>query len=294
MIISRIIGGLGNQMFQYATLRAIELRTGHVSKVDITPFENYGLHHGFELGRIFSQTPIKIASKSDIKSILGWRSSLGMGRIFLRSDMKLFSPKNYITEYSLAFQKEILNIADDSYLAGYWQSEKYFLDVADHIRKEFTFSESLSAENSKIKEEILSANSISLHIRRGDYVSNPTSLAIHGLCTIEYYQTAVAHIQQHVASPTYFIFSDDIPWVKANLGFLKSVVYVEHNKDSQSYNDMRLMSLCNHHIIANSSFSWWGAWLNASPNKIVISPRKWFADSSKHDIDLIPQSWVKL
>jgi hypothetical protein len=123
-------------------------------------------------------------------------------------------------------------------------------------------------------------------------VSNPKNAFI-GVCSLAYYQKAIEYIKSQVKTPVFYIFSDDIEWVKSNLLLDKNTVFVGHNKGTESYNDMHLMSLCKHHIIANSSFSWWGAWLNASPNKIVVAPKKWFA-SNQNDQDLIPRSWVKL
>ena len=281
-------------MFQYAVLRAIQLRTGFTSKVDIALFEKYGLHQGFEIKKIFSQAPISIASSADVNGILGWRSRFGLSKIFIRPDLDLLRPSNFIVEPNLQFQKQVLNIGDDSYLCGYWQSEKYFFDVRDQIRKDLIFSQLIDDVNKEYEKQIASTNSISLHIRRGDYVANPASLAIHGVCSIDYYKLAIAHIEKNISSPIYFIFSDDMPWARSNFGFLNSAVFIDHNKNDKSYIDMQLMSYCKHHIIANSSFSWWGAWLNNNPGKIVISPKRWFADTSKLSQDLIPDSWIKL
>ena len=134
---------------------------------------------------------------------------------------------------------------------------------------------------------------VSLHVRRGDYVSDPKTKAILGVCSLDYYRAAIAHIAERIESPAFFVFSDDIAWAKANLEIPFPCEYVDHNQGQQSYNDMHLMSLCKHHIIANSSFSWWGAWLNPRKDKIVIAPENWFANNEDAK-DLIPPESVKL
>jgi hypothetical protein len=148
-------------------------------------------------------------------------------------------------------------------------------------------------KNQLIAQEIGQSNAISLHVRRGDYVHNSNTLATHGLCSLDYYQTAINYITERVAQPNFFIFSDDITWVKDNLKVDFKCRFVDHNHGTESYNDMRLMSLCQHHIIANSSFSWWAAWLNPNHKKIVIAPRQWFVNDNNVS-DLFPQNWVKL
>jgi hypothetical protein len=151
----------------------------------------------------------------------------------------------------------------------------------------------LSGKNADIAEQIGRVNAVSLHVRRGDYVKNPKTTATHGLCSLDYYHTAIRYIYETVEQPYFFIFSDDMAWVKEHLKIDAPCQYVDHNQGKESFNDMHLMSLCKHHIIANSSFSWWGAWLNSSPEKIVIAPNKWFANQNNIK-DLLPNDWVTL
>jgi hypothetical protein len=176
---------------------------------------------------------------------------------------------------------------------GYWQSEKYFSEFSQQIRRDFSFCKPLSSDNEEFANEINHINAVSLHVRRGDFVNNPTTLATHGLCSLDYYRAAVQYISYRVNQPHFFIFSDDIAWTKENLEIVFPCHYVDHNQGAESHNDMRLMSLCQHHIIANSSFSWWGAWLNPSKEKIVIAPKRWFAKQIDTR-DLLPPSWVVL
>ncbi|WP_126455392.1 alpha-1,2-fucosyltransferase [Sulfuriflexus mobilis] len=292
MIISQIIGGLGNQMFQYAAGRALSLVRGQPLLLDVTGFAGYGLHQGFELQRVFD-CPIGIATEEDVRGILGWQFSAGIRRIVARPGMAAFRRKGFIVEPHFHYWPEIKNVPRDCYLLGYWQSERYFRAATADIRADFSFKSPLVNRNAETAAQIDQVNAISLHMRRGDYVNNPKTSATHGLCSLDYYQAAIKFVSERVEEPFFFIFSDDIAWVKANLKLDFPCQYVDHNHGAESFNDMHLMSLCQHHIIANSSFSWWGAWLNSDPKKIVLAPKKWFAN--KNNIkDLFPPGWVSL
>ncbi len=292
MVISNIIGGLGNQMFQYAAGRALALRQGTDYFLDISGFGNYGLHQGFELQRIFS-CPAKIASRSDVKNMLGWQSSPWIRRILSQPAFASLRRKELLVEPHFRYWAEINAAPANSYLLGYWQSEKYFEDRAAIISSDFTFRRPLDKRNEEIISLINQCNAVSLHVRRGDYAKNPKTLAVLGLCSLAYYHAAVKYVADRIESPHFFIFSDDIEWVMENLRMDFPCEFIDHNKGKESYRDMQLMSLCRHHITANSSFSWWGAWLNPSTDKIVIVPRKWFTNGNSVE-DLFPQTWVKL
>ena len=140
---------------------------------------------------------------------------------------------------------------------------------------------------------ISQTNSVSLHIRRGDYVSNQKTNQTHGTCDLDYYQRCITEIEKEVENPYFFVFSDEIEWVKENLKINHPAEYVDQNTGDKSYEDMRLMSQCKHNVIANSSFSWWGAWLNSYPDKIVFAPKRWFASDKHNTKDLIPEGWKK-
>lgn len=199
-----------------------------------------------------------------------------------------------ILEPHYHYWEQIHSIPSTAYLQGYWQSEKYFSEIADVLREDFKFRQPLSEINAQWADKITQCHSISLHIRRGDYVSNPMTHKVHGVCQLDYYYRAIEYITSLIDDPVFFVFSDEAEWAKSNLEISHPVYYVENNTGQESYNDMRLMSLCRHHIIANSTFSWWGAWLNNSPEKIVIAPQKWFATSDKDDSDLIPKTWIRI
>ena len=180
------------------------------------------------------------------------------------------------------------------YLQGYWQSERYFEQHADALRKVFAFRNAPTGPNADLARQIRQDVSVSLHVRRADYADCTRTRAFHGLCDPDYYLGAIEFIRRQVPRFRLFAFSDDPQWVASTLQpHHPDMVVVDHNRGDQSHNDMLLMSMCQHHIIANSSFSWWGAWLNPDPNKIVIAPRQWFAEAPD-TADLIPKSWIRL
>lgn len=279
-------------MFQYAAGRALALRRGAELRLEISGFEADNVGREFELQRVFAcQT--EIARSSDIDGLLGWQSPSFVRRIVGRSGFAALRCDAFVVEPHFQYWEGLNIVPQNCYLVGYWQSEKYFQDAEQIIRADFSFALAMSKQNAQIGEEMLQENSISLHVRRGDYVSNPKTNATHGICSLDYYRAAVRHMAERVENPHFFIFSDDMTWVKNELALDFPCQYIEHNKGSESYNDMRLMSLCRHHIIANSSFSWWGAWLNPRSDKIVVAPQKWFV---KENIttDLYPPAWIKL
>lgn len=280
-------------MFQYAAASSLAQKHGVPIRLDISDFGRFKAHNGFELNQVF-QLKIPIATIDDVYSILGWQGASAVRRKLALPLFKRLRCKNYIVEPHFQYWQYINDVLAPSYLHGYWQSEKYFADSSEKIRGEFEFRGEMSPANLRVAEKICAAkNSVSLHVRRGDYAIEPRTKAIHGLCSISYYYDAIKYISDRIENPMFFVFSDDIPWVKKNLVIHHARVYIDYNKGVESYNDMHLMSLCRNQIIANSSFSWWGAWLNPVADRIVIAPKYWFAmkvDTS----DLIPNEWVRL
>lgn len=292
MIISNIIGGLGNQMFQYAIGKSLAYKLGDTLKVDLTDFTKYNLHQGFELNKVFNCN-IKVASNLEISKILTWQKYFFIRKIFSKSLFKNLRNKGFVVEPYYHYWQEINNLKGNLYLMGYWQSEKYFIKIKDIIRKDFIFKNLLSDKNKKVAHNISQVNSVSLHVRRGDYITNKKNYFI-GTCDLHYYQKAIEFIKHKITNPFFFVFSDDISWAKKNLPTDLKIFFVDHNNYENSYYDMQLMSLCKHNIIANSTFSWWGAWLNSYFNKVVIAPKKWFADSTYNVEDLIPENWLRI
>lgn len=295
LIIVNLIGGLGNQMFQYACGYALGRDSGLTLKVVTDMFDGYNLHNGPELSRVFT-TSAAVADCRDMQNLLGpWRAPPKVRRWLGHNVLKPLRGRHFIVEQQLRYNKELKNLARCGlYLQGYWQSERYFEKHADALRREFAFRNMPTGRNTDLAHQIRQDVSVSLHIRRGDYANSPKTLAIHGLCGPDYYIRAIEFMHRNVPRFRLFAFSDDPQWVTRMLKPAHpEMVVVDHNPGNQSHNDMRLMSMCNHHIIANSSFSWWGAWLNPDTDKIVIAPRKWFA-TGPDNADLIPESWVRL
>ncbi|MEX3008469.1 alpha-1,2-fucosyltransferase [Hoeflea sp. TYP-13] len=284
-IITQIFGGLGNQMFQYACGRAMALRTGGDCVLDLRDFfagpgQEPGLHH---LNTVSCQLP-----DSEMPPMQSQRL-----RYLLWRGLKL-EPR-LIRQKGLAFDPEILGLDGNYCLRGYWQSERFFADFAERIRQELSVKTEPDDKNAGLLAEIENQPAVSLHIRRGDYVKDAKTNAVHGTCSLEYYSRAAQHIAGHMeAEPVFYVFSDEPQWAVANLDLRFEMRVMDHNDSSRNYEDLRLMSSCRHHIIANSSFSWWGAWLNPSEEKIVVAPNRWFADASMSNPDLIPDSWVRL
>jgi len=289
MVVVRIIGGLGNQMFQYALGRYLSVKNDTELKLDITGFESYKLHK-YSLDAFSIEK--KVAPKNELEGFKKYKAKSGR-RWFLYNKF-VANNSMYFQEKGFAFDPEALRLCGDAYIDGYWQSEKYFKGIESTIRAEFSFVLPQGEKDKEISELIRKCNSVSIHIRRADYVTDAATNNAHGTCPIEYYDKAIKIMVGKVTNPHFFIFSDDHEWVKQNIKINHPVVYIDHNNADTNYQDLRLMASCKHNIIANSSFSWWGAWLNENPNKIVIAPQKWFADTSKNDCDLIPSTWIRI
>lgn len=200
---------------------------------------------------------------------------------------------HFFLEKNFSFDPDYLNLTEPTYLEGYWQTERYFKPFEEQIRKDFQLRSPLTEDRQKNAELIQAKNSISVHIRRGDYVSNKSANQHHGTCSSEWYANMMAKISGQIDDPIFFVFSDDPEWSKSNLPSQWQSVFIEPNQDGCDEQDMALMSLCKNHIIANSSFSWWGAWLCKTENK-VIAPARWFANQNQDTSDLIPSHWEKL
>ena len=292
MIIVGMIGGLGNQMFQYALGRALSVEQNVCLRLDVSGFESYRPHRDFELARVFGVTT-PLCSRRDRVSVLGWRGNDLVFRLFTRRRMALVRGPQLIVEPHFHYWESLPRSQRECYLVGFWQSEKYFSSIAPLIRRDFAFAAPL-AGNSKWVEKMSSCESVSVHVRRGDYASDTRTHTTHGLCDLEYYERAISCIAARVPSPEFFVFSDDPLWARDNIKLGNRCHYVDGNVELRSYDDMRLMSLCKHHIIANSTFSWWGAWLNARQEKIVVAPERWFATDRNDPKDLIPESWIRV
>lgn len=289
MIISKIQGGLGNQMFQYAMGKTYAEKSRTDLYLDLS-FYNQPISKGvtprkFELD-IFDLN-YQVAGTQDLAKFENFS-------YWYRIKRKLGLPVPIY--YREGNNSDILEGKNDIYLDGYWQSELFFKDFSDVIRNGFHFRSSLNEQSRNITSNIKSTKtSVAIHLRRGDYVLSAIANAHHGVCDIDYYRRGIEHLNASVDEPYYFVFSDDVEWAKSNfLPLFRNMEIVQGNQGEDSWQDMHLMSLCKHNIIANSSFSWWAAWLNANPNKIVVAPGKWFATAElNNDVhQRIPADWI--
>ena len=288
MIVVRLCGGLGNQLFQYATGR----RRAYVHQTELVLDVAWYSHipesdtpRSFEL----NQYPLK-ARPTQGQEIL-W--SMLQRESLLQRFPSASRPWKKFRERNFDFDESVLNLNDNTYLEGYWQSYRYFEDIADIIRSEVIPLFPPASKDEAVRKEIAATQSVSVHVRRGDYISHKIAATVHGTCSSDYYRMAMAKVSSAVRNPHFFVFADDIEWARKQLISPFPIAFVDHNGAETAFQDLRLMSLCKHHIIANSSFSWWGAWLNPSKEKIVVAPGKWFADG-RPTPTLIPDVWIRL
>lgn len=276
----KLSGGLGNQMFQFATGYTLAKKNNVKLSLDLRRFSRRKDHNGFELQNVFDiYSKVKFLDNPLNFYLINFKEILHK----IDFTYKKFNEPHY------HYTKMISNVSKHSKLNGYWQSELYFQNYADEIKKIFSFSKQLNEKNSLIANEIKQNQSISIHIRRGDYLLPNNSN--HNTDLRKYYLKAIEKTSKFYNSPKYFIFTDDPSWVSRNftLDYLFKIVNINHQ--TQSFFDMYLMSLCKSNIIANSSFSWWGAWLNNNKDKVVYAPKNWFKDKRISTDDLIPKSW---
>lgn len=265
-----INGGLGNQMFQYAFMLQLR-KMGFPVVIDISLCQYSRSHYGYELESVFGIKEPIICRK-------------GIHLLWLRFLLKYKPPQLVSVEYC---NTDSNKRSFRHYIVGYWQNERYFKDVRDHVRNHFVFT-GIDKRNLKIAERIRLCNSISVHIRRGDYVTS--GMLIMG---DDYYSRAFNFINNHVNKPVFYVFTDDKKEAEKIVSiYCSDYILIDWNRELSSYKDMFLMSQCHHHIVANSSFSWWGAWLDNKGNSIVVAPKRWVKDEN----GVCPQSnsWIKI
>lgn len=290
MIIVKLKGGLGNQLFQYAFGKSVAQLLNQHLYLDLSYFDDQEVRLGhtprhYELGilnihaRILEPSQLEdIGKQFDLKS----RIECAFKSKF--NTIKRKEGKRCININSLSKNRSY-------YFDGYFQNEKYFSQLYIKLSKDFLPKEPLPTKTIETIDVINEKNAISLHIRRGDYISDASINAHHGVCDMDYYQKAINLISQNVENPHFFIFSDDPQWVKENFKTGFSQTIMEDNQGADCYLDIVLMSHCKHHIVANSSFSWWGAWLGKNEKKIVIAPKKWFLGNGN---EVACKNWVKV
>lgn len=289
MIVMRLKGGLGNQMFQYALGRRLSLDHQTPLMLETSSYKEDRL-------RVYRLDTFQIDAKASDR--LPFFPTTGPKRrinTLLQFFRKLVGrPFDIYKEKGFDFDPEVLQCSANAFFDGFWQSEKYFLPIRKTLLTDFLPSQPLSGELALIAQQIDCCPAVSIHVRRGDYVSDPTTTAYHGVCSKEWYEEAARYMKAHVPNLHFFVFSDDYEWAKNNLAFDTPTTFVKPSPDGLECHDLYAMSLCQHNVIANSSFSWWGAWLNQNPDKIVIAPKRWFVAGPQRTDDLIPNSWIRL
>jgi len=308
VVIVRLKGGLGNQMFQYAAARALATARGARLGLDLAALDADPKRR-FELDRLpISATiasPRAIFRVTARPQTLGQRALCRAARALARlaglppdRELAMLRPlgveRRVHSEPHFHFDPGFQGLPAAVYLDGYWQSERYFAAIADQLRRELTPGDAAPAEVRELEAAIRGAESVGVHVRRGDYVTEARTAAFHGTCEPDYYRAAAERVREVAGQPHFFVFSDDPGWVRAHLAFLGPSTVIGPGGRARPHDDMRLLSLCRHAIIANSSFSWWGAWLTDRPGKRVVAPARWFSDPSIDTSDLIPAGWVRL
>jgi hypothetical protein len=281
----QLLGRLGNQLFQYATARHLALLNGAQLRLDLGAYGK-DTRDCYELGayRILEA----IAGRTESAALRGSRLC------------RLFHPEaraaTQLTEPFFRFWPELLRCrAAIISLRGYWQSEKYFRDIRDQLLAEITLRRPLSDIAQELSKMMVEPNAVSVHVRRGDYVSAPSVRRVHPVLTLDYYQRAIRYLEHQGVQPRLFVFSDDIPWCRRNfkISGATSVVFVSEQVAS-AVEELELMRRCRHHVIANSSFSWWGAWLAQCADRFVVAPAKWFTTPERDVRDLLPDDWRRI
>ncbi|MCZ7675008.1 MAG: alpha-1,2-fucosyltransferase [Roseovarius sp.] len=283
MIVARLFGGAGNQLFQYAAGRALADRLG----VDLALDRRYVGRTGQPRADAFVHfrnarfTEASRLPPAKMDGLLRY----GLWRLFGRNP-------RFHREAGLGFNPRFFDLPDNTYLHGYWQSPRYFGRSDARLRDDLAMTTPLDAANADMAARIAAAPvSVSVHVRRGDYVGDGAFAA----CTPGYYRTAIDHVAGRVGqAPTCFVFSNDPGWARENLSLGHETVIVDLNDEKAGHFDMYLQSLCDHNIIANSTFSWWGAWLNATSGRIVVAPKAWFGPGKPGNPDLCPPDWLRL
>jgi len=268
--------------------RRLAAEHGVVLKLDVSGFDTYRLHR-------YSLWPFRIdaqfASPDEVAAARKHEYSRPRGVLARLSGSRVLP--GIFRERVFTHDSTVDGLPDGIYLDGYWQSEKYFRDITDLLREELALKQEPRGRNQDTADEIMTCEAASIHVRRGDYVSDPTARRVYTECTVDYYLKCMVRLRELVPKVRFFVFSDAPEWVKAHFPVDAGSRLVSHNGADRNYEDLRLMSLCRHHIIANSTFGWWGAWLGRYPGKIVLAPSRWFATTELDCKDLVPDDWLR-
>lgn len=292
VIIVKLMGGLGNQMFQYAAGRSLALRNNSELKLDISflqdtrnkPKDYVFRDYDLDIFRL----PVSIANSEEVIRLTKRSLNNNVDRVLNKI---LGTKSSYFKQPHFHFVESFFTKTPPLYLDGYWQSEKFFKPIEPSIRQDFIFHSAIPENSGSLAQEIQQSNSVCVNVRRGDFVVNK----LHGTLDIDYYKKADDLLRSKVDHPAYYVFSDDIEWCSQHLQFYSPVKFISHAHAGRKFSlYLQLMSLCKHFIIPNSTFGWWAAWLNNSPEKIVIAPEKWFGTGHEDTRDLVPENWHRI
>jgi hypothetical protein len=289
MVIVKLISGLGNQLFQYVLGRQLAIANNVPLKLDTSFYETQSLRD-YKLGCY--NIAAQIASKADIENILKKHHPIAkIQRYFLGYNKYHYQQKNpWYYDPRLADK-----IKNGIYLDGYWQSHRYYTNINDNLLYEVTLAEAEASEYNLYSIIRQDEQSVSIHIRRGDYMTDSEANKMMGVLPLAYYHQAVAYIRKHVSNPRFYIFSDDLNWAADNLKPEGPVILMDIANGKKDYIELDMMSKCRHNIIANSTFSWWAAFTNRNPGKIVIGPKNWVTvPQINAEIDLLFPEWIKM
>ena len=293
MVIVQLNGGLGNQLFQFAAAKSLSLYHNVLLKIDISSFQRQNLPD-LEVPRDFElynfngiKDKIFALSEKENADIIRFLKKKSFAKLLPNHKRKIYS------EPFFHFDANFFNSRKDVLLRGQWQSEKYFLPYSTFLKEALQLKPGLIKNSLLRGSEVSSTNSVSVHVRRADYLRKPVILEWHGVMSKEYYANAFKVLDEKIGSYDVYYFTDDPQWTKSALLPLRKGEIISESTSSH-YEDLYLMSQCRHNIIANSSFSWWGAWLNNNPDKIVIGPKQWFNKGPKDTYDILPETWVKI
>ena len=287
MIIVKLKGGLGNQMFQYAAGLAAAYRRYQELRIDVIGYDDSRVINS-DIPRKYGLYAFNISGS--IATPEEVRKARNPYDIFSKA-FRFFSQK-ILKKYYVGYDPDFFR-KNHKYIEGYFQSDKDFLNIKEKVAKEFTLKKEFESDIFLTeKHKIDGTKSVSVHIRRGDYVDDLKTNIYHGVCNLDYYKRSIKYLKENFGEINIFVFSDDIAWVKENLAF-ENLQFVSR-PDIKDYEELMLMSKCEHNIIANSSFSWWGAWLNENKNKIIIAPKEWFQKFNINEKHIVPKSWIRL
>lgn len=278
MRLIKMKGGLGNQMFIYALYISMRRHFSDV-RIDLSDMVHYHVHHGYEMHRVFGLPQTEFVMNQKLKKVVEF---LFFKTILERKQGGRLEP--YFGKHSWPL----------IYYKGFYQNERYFADCKDEVRRAFTFDLKQANEQSRLMAQAIEqdAHAVSLHVRRGDYLL-PKHWANSGsVCSLSYYRRAVEEMKRRDPKAHFYVFSDGMDWVRENIDLPADTLFVTHNQGTDSWQDMMLMTHCRHNIVCNSTFSWWGAWLNTHEGKIVICPDHWsVTEQASH---FVPESWIQI